>query len=157
MQHPFRMDVERRGERELFVSRRFAATPEQVFEAHVRPELIKRWLSVRLPLEICTVDLRPGGSFRYVWRFPDGREMGLSGEFLEVERPHKTVHTEIFDQDWTGGPATITTFFLPDPVGCRMEMSILYQSAEGRETALSTPMTEGMAEGYEALDGLFGG
>lgn len=151
---PFKMDLQARGELEIFVTRSFAAPPALVFEAHVRPELLKRWLSVHLPLVVCTVDLRPGGKFRYVWRAPDGKEMAMSGTFVEIEAPHRTVHTEAFDEDWTGGETRVTTLFLPDPVGTRLEMTILYRSAEGRDSALRSGMAEGMAEGYKVLDAM---
>ena len=37
-------------------------------------------------LAVCEVDLRVGGAFRYVWRKPNGREMGAGGIYRASSR-----------------------------------------------------------------------
>lgn len=40
-----------------------------------------------------------------------GHDMGMTGTFCEIERPARIVHTEVFDEDWTGGETRVTTIF----------------------------------------------
>src|SRR5687768_18598688 len=70
------------AEREIVLTRDFAAPRRLVFEALTRPELLERWLygPDGWALVVCEIDLRVGGAYRYVWRGPDGGEMGLRGE-----------------------------------------------------------------------------
>lgn len=144
------------SDREVVVSRAFDAPRELVFDAFTRPELVIQWLWGPDEWRIVQADaeLRVGGAIRYVWRHTHGAEMGLSGTYLEIERPERTVHTEIFDEDWTGGEARITTVFTEAEGVTTMTMTILYSSKEARDGALATPMAEGMGQGYRRLDAL---
>ncbi len=80
----------------------FAAPRERVFAAFTEPELLKRWLFGKPggALVVCDTARKAGDSFRYVWRDPDGSEMGMSGVCLEIKRPERIVATEKWDQPW---------------------------------------------------------
>ena len=75
-------------DREIPMTRVFDAPKRMVFAALTRPELIQRWLGVfgGWSMDVCEVDLKVGGTYRYVWRGPDGAEMGLCGVFRENRR-----------------------------------------------------------------------
>ncbi len=96
---------------EIAMRRVFDAPRRLVFDAHTRPELVKRWLGVRggWSLAVCEIDLKVGGAYRYVWRGPDGKEMGMGGVFREIVRPERVVATEKFDDAWYPGEAVDTT------------------------------------------------
>lgn len=158
------LEVTTPSEREVLITRSFDAPKQLVFDAHTKPELLKRWLygPEGWSLDECVIELRAGGRIRYVWRrkpgtkgdpdYPDMIEMGLSGTFREVVVPDKTVHTEIFDEDWTGGETTVTTLFEEKNGKTTVRMTVLYKSKEARDMATSTPMAEGMEMGYARLD-----
>src|SRR5438046_1155259 len=97
------MTVTTRGDREIVFTRVFDAPRQLVWDAHTKPELLKRWLSgmPKWTLAVCEMDLTVGGKYRWVWRGPDGEEMGMGGVHLEVVPPEKLVNTQLFDQDWT--------------------------------------------------------
>jgi hypothetical protein len=60
----------------------FDAPRRLVFDAFTKPELLKRWFGPHgWSLVVCEVDLRVGGTFRFVLRGPDGREMGMRGVY----------------------------------------------------------------------------
>ena len=68
----------------------FDAPRVMVFDAFTRPELLRRWLfgPNGWSFEVCEIDLRVGGSYRYVWcRQDDGKRMGAGGTFREIARP----------------------------------------------------------------------
>jgi uncharacterized protein YndB with AHSA1/START domain len=73
-----------------------------VFDPFTKPEQVKRWL-FGVPdgsLAVCSVALKAGETFRYVWRSPHGTEIGMSGVCLEFKRPDRLVATEKFDKPW---------------------------------------------------------
>lgn len=82
---------------ELLITRVFDAPAELVFKAYTTPELVRRWwgfeTSERL---VCEIDLRVGGTWRFVTRERD-MEVGFHGEYREVERPHRLVSTEAYE------------------------------------------------------------
>lgn len=145
-----------KGERELVITRLFAAPPHLVFEAHTVPSLMKRWFTgpEGWVLETCEIDLKEGGALRYEWRHPDGREIGLSGTFQAVEAPTRLVATEVFDEDWTGGGTVNTQTFEAVPGGTLLTTTVLCTSAEARDTMLASGMESGIEASFKRLDAM---
>ena len=146
------LSVETVGDRELLFTRDFDAPRALVFEALTTPALLQRWLlgPGGWTMPVCDVDLRPGGRVRYVWRKGDV-EMGMTGTFREIVPPERLVHTEIFDDDWTGGEAVVTTTLLETDGRTTLSVRVRYASAAGREAALKTGMIDGMSGTYDRL------
>jgi uncharacterized protein YndB with AHSA1/START domain len=147
------------SDREIAMTRRFDAPASLVWRAFTEPELVKRWLYglEGWTLAVCELDVRPGGALRYEWHGPDGEVMGLSGEYREVDPPHRMTHTEIFDEDWTGGETLITTSFREEDGVTTVTMTVLYASEAARDGAMKTGMAEGMEMGYVRLEGVLAG
>jgi uncharacterized protein YndB with AHSA1/START domain len=147
------------GQNEIVFTRRFDAPQSRVWQAMTDPALIPKWLWARVaPMTLCEQDFRVGGTFRWVWTRADGGEMGATGRFLEIEAPRRMVHSEAFDEDWTGGETRVTTelIALADDL-TEMRMIVWYSSDQARDAALATAMVEGMDEAYVRLDGFFKG
>jgi uncharacterized protein YndB with AHSA1/START domain len=143
------------GDRALRFTRRFAAPRPLAWRAMTEAALIERWLWAHdCPMTLCEQDFRVGGRLRWGWTLPKGGIMAMSGRFLEIEPPGRLVHTELFDEDWTDGETRVTTLLHDEGGATRMEMTVLYPTAKGREMALKTAMTDGMEEGYARLDTL---
>jgi uncharacterized protein YndB with AHSA1/START domain len=138
---------------EVQAIRIFSAPRRLVFKALTTPDLLMRWMHGPngWTLAVCEVDLRVGGTFRYVWRKPNGREMGMSGVFREIAPPTRIVHTEVFDDDWTGGETTVTTLLTERDGTTTLTVTVLYVSKAGRDAALQTNFAMGMEAGYDAL------
>ncbi|MDZ4866245.1 MAG: SRPBCC family protein [Alphaproteobacteria bacterium] len=153
---PAKLTIETRGDREVVIIRAFNAPRDMVFEAHTKPALLRRWLlgPGDWTMPVCEIDLRVGGSYRYVWRHADGREMGMGGVYREIVAPERIVTTELFDEDWTNGEA-VTTLVLTAKGGRTTAVStVLYSSRAARDAVLKTPMADGMEAGYARLDEL---
>ena len=72
---------------EILITRQFDAPAALVWEALTRPEHIKRWWGPEwCPITSAEIDLRVGGSWRYVCRMDDGTELGWHGEYREIDR-----------------------------------------------------------------------
>jgi uncharacterized protein YndB with AHSA1/START domain len=144
------------SDREILITRVFDAPRTLVFDAMTKPELLQRWLTgpPGWTFPVCEMDLRPGGAYRWVWRGPNGQEMGMGGVHREIVPPERIVNTQLFDQDWTGGEAVGTLVLTERDGKTFMTNTILYSSKEARDGCLKTPMEEGMAAGYNRLDDL---
>lgn len=140
-------------DREIAMTRVFDAPRRLVFDAYTKPELLQRWLGVQngWSLAVCEIDLRVGGTYRYVWRRPDGREMGMRGVYREIVAPERVVATESFDDPWYEGEAVGTTEFVEQGGMTTLTITVLYASKEVRDAVLRSPMEEGVARSFDKL------
>jgi uncharacterized protein YndB with AHSA1/START domain len=148
-----KLQVTTPSEREIAMTRVFDAPRSLVFDAWTKPELLKRWLGVRggWTFAVCEVDLRVGGSYRFVWRGPTGAEMGMGGVYREIVRPERLVATEKFDEPWYEGDALDTTTFVERGGKTTATTTVRYASQEVRDAVLKTPMLTGVAESYDKM------
>lgn len=145
------------GATEILILRRFDAARELVFEAFTDAGLIRRWMlgPGGWTMPVCEVDLRPGGTYRHVWRKEGESDLAVTGTYVEVEPPRRTVARERFSEDWTQGETTVTTEFEAQPDGgTLLRMTIEFASPEARDAAARTGMAQGMEAGYARLDEL---
>ena len=144
------------SDREIAMTRVFDAPRRLVYDAHTKPELVKRWLGVfgGWSLDVCEIDLRVGGSFRYVWRGTDGKEMAMRGIYREIVSAERLVATETFDDPWYEGEAVGTTVFVEQNGKTTLTTTVSYASKEVRDSVLKTPMEHGVAASYDTLAGI---
>lgn len=137
-------------DREIVLTRVFHAPRRMVFDAFTKPELLKCWFGPRgWELVVCEIDLRVGGTFRFVLRGPDGRDMGMRGVYREITPPERSVHMESFD-DYPG-ESQVTTVLVEQGGRTTMTATVLYPSREVRDIVISTGMEHGAAESYDKL------
>lgn len=142
------------GDRDIVMTRTFDAPRAMVFNAWTKPDLLKRWLTgpPQWELSVCEIDLRVGGSFRYVWRNKDsGNEMGMGGVYREIVVPERIVGTERFDQPWYPGEAVGTITFAEKAGKTYLTQSLRYESREVRDEVLKSPMESGVSTSYNQL------
>jgi uncharacterized protein YndB with AHSA1/START domain len=142
------------GDREIAMSREFDAPRELVYEAYTKPELLKRWLGMHngWSLAVCDIDLKVGGSYRYVWRHAGFPEMGMRGVYKEIVPAERIVATEQFDQSWYDGNALGTVTFVERAGRTTLTITMVYDSKDVRDAVLKSPMEQGMNSGFDALD-----
>lgn len=139
------------SDREVVLTRVFDAPRHLVFDAFTKPELLKRWFGPRgFSLVVCEVDLKVGGSFRFVLRGPDGREMGMRGVYREITPPERSVHMESFD-DFPGVESQVTAVFVEQGGKTTLTATVLYPSPEVRDAVVKSGMEHGAAETYDRL------
>jgi uncharacterized protein YndB with AHSA1/START domain len=146
------LEVSTPSDREISLTRVFDAPRTMVFDAHTKPELVKRWLGARAgwTMPVCEIDLRVGGAYRYLWRGPQG-DMGMRGVFREIVRPERIVATEVFDESWYPGDAIDTTVLVEKGGKTTLTLTVLYNSKEARDGVLKSPMASGVSESYDKL------
>jgi len=145
------------SDREIAMTRVFDAPRTLVFDAHTKPELVQRWLlgPPGWSMPVCEMDVRVGGTYRWVWRNDsDGTEMGMGGTYREVRAPERLVTTEKFDEAWYPGEA-LNTLVLVERVGrTTLTQTMRYESREARDRVLKSGMESGVKASYDRLDQL---
>lgn len=142
------------GDLEIAFTRVFDAPRSLVFDAHTKPALIKRWLlgPPGWSMPVCEVDLKVGGSYRYVWKHEDGRSMGMGGVYREIVRPERLVATEKFDEPWYPGDAVNTLTLVESNGKTTLTQITRYDSKEIRDNVFKGPAKDGMSAGYDRLE-----
>ena len=141
-------------EREIHVERIFDAPRDRVFELFTDPELIPEWWGPRGTTTIVDeMDVRNGGSWRYVTRNSDGSETAFRGTYREVSPPDRIVQT--FEWEGMPGHVSVDTAVFED-LGERTKLvsSSIFHTTEERDGMLGSGMEEGMNETYQRLDEL---
>jgi uncharacterized protein YndB with AHSA1/START domain len=143
-------------DREIAMTRAFDAPRRLVFDAHTKPELVRRWLlgPEGWTMPVCEIDLRVGGAYRYVWRHERKGEMGMGGVFREIAAPRRLVATERFDEAWYPGEAVNTLVLSEEGGRTILTQTTLYETREARDRALQSGMESGVAASYDRLAGI---
>ena len=139
------------GALEIVMQRDFDAPPDMIFDALTRPELVQRWLlgPDGWIMPVCEIDLRVGGAWRYSWRNAEsGCEFGMHGEYREIVRPERIVHTEIFG----AGESLVTSSITAKGDTTTLSMTMRFNSRAERDAAVETGMADGVAISYDRLE-----
>lgn len=158
---PETLEVTTPSDLEIAMTRFFDAPRRLVYDAMVKPELLRRWL-IGPPgwtMEICEVDLTVGGTYRCGWRrepgappspgceaMPDAFEVhGLYREIVPMER---IVATEYMGP---GEGALVTQLFTEEGGRTKFSQTMRFSSRQERDEALKSGMAEGTAFSYDRL------
>jgi uncharacterized protein YndB with AHSA1/START domain len=146
------------GETHVSVTRRFEASPELVYRAHLEPELLRQWClgPEGWTMPVCVNEGRPGGKIRYEWSNGKGVSFFLTGEILELDPPHRIVHVERMHMPDPTPDNHVVTTFVADGTGTLMTMRMSLPDAETRRAMLATGMARGMEASYARLERLSG-
>jgi uncharacterized protein YndB with AHSA1/START domain len=122
------------------MSRIYDAPRARVWEAITQPKHVRQWWGgAGVSNPVCEIDLRPGGLWTHVMRFPDGREMRMKFIFVEIVPPERLVweHAEP-GADGSGPPACRFTVALQDLGGrTRWHLVTRFQSLSERDAAVA--------------------
>jgi uncharacterized protein YndB with AHSA1/START domain len=148
-----RTAIERRGDRELVVTRTFRAPPSTVYRAWSQPELFRRWWMPKsvsgVSLVSCDMDVRTGGKYRLEFSTGGADTMAFYGKYLEVVPNERIVWTN--DE---GEEGAVTTVTFEDRDGqTLLTFHEAYPSNEALEEALQGSAV-GLPEQLDQLDQL---
>jgi uncharacterized protein YndB with AHSA1/START domain len=134
--------------------RTFDAPREAVWKAFMDPERIPRWWGPRnTTTTVVEMDVRPGGSWRYISHAPDRDDVAFFGEYLEIDPPNRFSWTFMFDVEGIGPQGGPETFLFEDLGGRTKVTSISHMgSPDVIEGALATGMVRGAIETWDRLE-----
>jgi uncharacterized protein YndB with AHSA1/START domain len=140
---------------QLLITREFDAPRHLVYEAWTTPELVRRWWAGRRGrVTSVEIDLRVGGTWRYVMLAHGDREVAFHGEYREIVPNERIVTTEVYEAPEAADlepPLNIVTF---TEVDGRTTLELLTQcsSRELRDMIVNSGMEAGMQEQMDELD-----
>src|SRR5918992_4189955 len=140
---------------QILITRDFNAPKHLVYRAVTEPELIKRWWNAkRGEVTLADVDLRVGGTWRYVMVTTDGTEVAFHGTYREIVPNEQIVTTEIYEMPGlTDDDAAVNTMTLTENDG-RTTMTLLseHPNKESRDAVIESGMEAGMQDAYDLLE-----
>jgi uncharacterized protein YndB with AHSA1/START domain len=139
------------SDREIVMSRVFDAPRELVYRAHTDPSLIPKWWGQRDTTTIVdTMDVRPGGAWRFVQKSLDGTEFAFRGEYREVVPPERLAYT--FEFEGMPGKILVETIAFEERDGkTTLTSRSVFDSKEDRNGMLESGMESGAIESWNRL------
>jgi uncharacterized protein YndB with AHSA1/START domain len=151
----------RLGERELVLERHFTAPRPLVWRVWTEPEHVARWWPpTGYHLPVCTIDLRPGGIWRYCMQSLNGQdEHWVQSVYGEIVAPERLVYTTVFTDEQANlvkyVPEQFSYVSLVEEAGrTKCTIQVQFTSADALQVALNMGMREGFAETLNNLESL---
>jgi uncharacterized protein YndB with AHSA1/START domain len=140
---------------QILITREFNAPKHLVYEAWTTPELVKRWWNAkRGEVTICDIDLRVGGSWRWVMETEDGFEVGFHGEYREIVPNERIVSTEVYEGiSDAEAHASLNTMTLSEVDGSTtLTILVQHKSKQDRDAHIESGMEAGMQDAMDLLE-----
>jgi uncharacterized protein YndB with AHSA1/START domain len=143
---------------QILITREFDAPRQLVYRAWTTPDLVKRWWNAkRGEVTTCEIDLRVGGTWRYVMVTDDGTEVGFHGEYREIVPDERVVSTETYEglpegvSEEEGSTVNTATFTESDG---RTTLTILVQAPNkaSRDAIIESGMEAGLQDALDLLE-----
>jgi uncharacterized protein YndB with AHSA1/START domain len=141
------------SDEEILITREFAARRELVWRAWTDPALVERWWGgQRATMESVEIDLRVGGTWRYVMT----GGVAFHGEFRELVPEERIVTTEVYEGAPPSDAGDVLNFVAFTEADGRTTLDLLVQcpNREIRDAIMESGMEVGMQEQYDALEQL---
>jgi uncharacterized protein YndB with AHSA1/START domain len=143
----------------FLISRTFDTPRDIVFQAFTEPERMKRWWGPEgFTVIASTMDLRPGGTYHYGLRAPDGGAMWGKLVYREIVAPERLVFVNSFSDE----NGVITRHPMSATWPLEMLSTLLFTEQQGRtmftlKWSPINPSPEERATFDGAHDGMRGG
>jgi uncharacterized protein YndB with AHSA1/START domain len=131
--------------RSIITTRLFDAPRELVFEAFTEPQHLAHWWGPNgFTLTVHSMEVRPGGTWRFVMHGPDGTDYENRIVYDEVVRPERLVYRHGGGDEVEPVQFHVTVTFEDEGGKTRLTMRALFPSAAERER---------VAKKYGAVEG----
>jgi uncharacterized protein YndB with AHSA1/START domain len=117
---------------EIVITREFDAPIQLVFDVLTKAEHVRKTIApFGEKVTECSLDLRVGGDYHYVFVTDDGIECSFRGTYLEVEPPTRTVETWLFE-GWPDAEAIETMDLYETDGVTTLTMKMAFRDKAGR-------------------------
>lgn len=144
--------------RTFTMERVFDAPRELVFRAYSEPKHLMQWWGPKeWTLPVCEVDFRPGGTWLYCMRGPDGMESWGRATYREIVPPERIVYVDAFADAQgnvqEGMPQMVITVEFIDVGGkTKLRSSTEFATVADMEQTVAMGMVEGINETMDRLE-----
>jgi uncharacterized protein YndB with AHSA1/START domain len=137
---------------QILITREFDAPKHLVYRAWTEPELVRCWWTAnRGEITVAEIDLRVGGTWRYVMVAEGGLEVAFHGEYREIVPNERIVSTEVFE----GMPdaEALDTLTLSEVDGrTTLEILVQHKTKEHRDAHIESGMEAGLQDALDLLE-----
>lgn len=139
------------SDREFVLEHTFRASAARVFRAYTDPQMIPLWWAQKgTSFRVDVMDVRPGGSWRFVQTMPNGQEVVFVGRYLEVRPVTRLVYT--FAVEGQPGSELTAKVDLKESDGTtRLTLTNELASKEARDAMLTYGAAAGARVTWERL------
>jgi uncharacterized protein YndB with AHSA1/START domain len=146
------------GQNHFQIIREFEAPRALVYQCYTEPKhMVHFWGPHGGTVPVCAIDLRVGGVWRVVMRFPDGTEYGYSSVYNEIVPPERIAYRDAPD-DWKFGldglpPAELVSSIELEDLGARTRVTVTVRctSVAARDETVRRGFTGMVTQGNERL------
>ena len=122
------------AEKTLETARIFNAPRELVWKVWTDPKHVVNWWGPKdFTSPFCKIDLRPGGTFHFCMRSPEGKNYWNKGEYLEIVAPEKIV-SKMYFSDKGGNKLKPTDYGIGADFPLEMLDTVTFEVYEGNKT-----------------------
>jgi len=137
---------------QLLITREFDAPKDLVYKAYTTPDLVRRWWTgERGEMTECEIDLRVGGTWRYVMIAHGDFEVAFHGEYREIVPNERLVTTEVYE-GMPDAEAMDHITFTEEDGRTTLTMLVQHRNQEERDAHLNSGMEAGMQESMDRLE-----
>jgi uncharacterized protein YndB with AHSA1/START domain len=137
---------------QLLITREFDAPKHLVYKAYTTPDLVRRWWTgERGEMTECEIDLRVGGTWRYVMIAHGDFEVAFHGEYREIVPNERLVTTEVYE-GMPDAEAVDHVTFAEENGRTTLTMLVQHRNQEDRDAHLNSGMEAGMQESMDRLE-----
>jgi uncharacterized protein YndB with AHSA1/START domain len=149
------------SDREIIITRIFKAKRDLVFQVWTEPKHITQWWGPKdFTTTVTEMDFRPGGTWRYIMRAPDGTEYPAKGVFREIVPPERIVTSDEFDEgfekvfkaDIPSRLTVVTAIFEDLGDKTRLTLQIMHSTAEDRRKHEEMGVIAGWNSSFDCMD-----
>jgi uncharacterized protein YndB with AHSA1/START domain len=137
---------------QILITREFNAPKHLVYKAYTTPELVRRWWNAkRGEVTTCEIDLRVGGTWRYVMVTEDGFEVAFHGEYREIVPNERIVTTEVYE-GMPEAEAVDTVSFAEAHRRTTLAILVQHASKDHRDAHIESGMEAGLQDAMDLLE-----
>lgn len=136
---------------EILITREFDAPAELLFEVWTTPDHVRNWWGWETDeMKVCEIDLRVGGAYRFVAGHGE-RDVAFRGVYLEIDRPHRLVATEVYEP--FPDSRAVNTLTLEENDGVTtMRILVEHETKEARDAHIGSGMESGLQHSLDRVE-----
>ncbi|EIM06948.1 activator of Hsp90 ATPase 1 family protein [Planococcus antarcticus DSM 14505] len=103
------------------------------------------------------MEVKPGGTWHYCMRSPEGQESWEKFIYRKINAPDRLIYVDAFsdeqENEVVNRPTMLITMdFSVEGTGCKVVSSTKFDSQEGLQKVIDIQAIEGMAQPYDCLE-----
>ncbi|MFL5765920.1 MAG: SRPBCC domain-containing protein [Bacteroidia bacterium] len=140
------------GKQELKITREFELPVELLFRAYEEAELVEQWMGTK----VIRLENKKHGCYQFETTDPKGNKHGFNGTIHEFLPGQKIIRTFEMENAPFGVQLEFLEFEKLTEDTSRLNMHVIYRSAEVRDQLLKLPFSQGINMAHNRIQEIIG-